>query len=92
MACLTKVPTPRVGYLYPTWTHDSFLTWAEYNNHFLSPPPPQKIQRTNILCLSNSKTLSKVWHHLLTSLKVNDVTKLASHDDICNETLTAKNA
>ena len=37
-----------------------------------------RIQRTNILRLSNSKTLSKVKRHLLTSLKYNDVTVPAS--------------
>ena len=45
------------------------------------------IQRTNLLPLGNSKTLSKVKHHLLTSLKANDVINRASHDNIGNVTL-----
>ena len=36
--------------------------------------PKKGTQRTNILCLSNSKTLRKVKRHLLTSQKGNDVT------------------
>ena len=40
------------------------------------------IQRTNILRLRNSKAQSKVKRHLLTSYKVNDVTKRASRDDM----------
>ena len=50
------------------------------------------IERTDILRLSNSKASSKVKHHLLTSLKVNDITKRASHKDICNVKLTAQGA
>ena len=45
------------------------------------------IQGTNILCRSNSKAPSKVYHHLLTSLKVNDVTKLTLHGGVVNMNL-----
>ena len=50
------------------------------------------IQRTNLLHLSYSKVASKVRRHLLTSLKVNDLTKHAPCDDIGNVTLTAQGA
>ena len=52
----------------------------------------KSIQRTCILPLSNSKTLRKVTHLLMTSLKINDVTKLGSWDAIGNVTLTAQGA
>ena len=50
------------------------------------------IQRTSILCLSNSKAQSKVKLHLLTSYKVNDVTKRVPHDDNGNLTLMKQGA
>ena len=54
--------------------------------------PKKGIQRTNILRLSNLKALSKVKHHLVISLKVNDITTLGSRDNIGNVTLTAQGA
>ena len=40
----------------------------------------KRIQRTNILRLSDTKAPSKVKRHLLTSYKVNDVTKRTPRD------------
>ena len=50
----------------------------------------ENIQKTNVLRLSTSKTPSKVKRHLLRSFKNNDVTKIASRDNIGNVTLTAQ--
>ena len=54
--------------------------------------PKKGIQKTNILRLSNSKAPSKVKYHLLTSYKVNDVTKRAPRDNNGNVMLMAQGA
>ena len=54
--------------------------------------PKNGIQRTNILHLSNPKAPSKVKRHILTSNKVNNVTKCAQCDDNGNVTLMAQGA
>ena len=48
------------------------------------------IQRTNILCLSNSKAPSKGKRYLLTSYNVDDLTECAQCDDNGNVTLMAQ--
>ena len=50
------------------------------------------IQRNYILRLGNSKAPGKVKRHLLTSYKVNGVTKRAPRDDNDNVTLMAQGA
>ena len=52
--------------------------------------PKKDIQRTNVLCLSNSKTPSKGKRYLLTSYNVNDVTEFAPRDDNGKVTLTTQ--
>ena len=54
--------------------------------------PKKGSQMTNILLLSNPKALSKVNRHLLTSYKVNGVTKRATRDSNGKVTLMARGA
>ena len=54
--------------------------------------PKKDIQRTNVLCLSNSKAPSNDKRYLLTSFNVDDVTERAACDDNGNVTLMAQGA
>ena len=54
--------------------------------------PKKDIQKTNKLCLSNSKAPSKGKSYLLMSYNVNDVTEHAPCDNNGNVTLMAQGA